>query len=343
MVPVFVLWSNMHGGVLGGLATLALVNLGWITLWFVGKNGPLANRRAVCESIAITLTCFSSVLINPYFGKLPEHWFSILYLPLHELVVEHARIWRSPATLLMTTLLAWMYLAVWARAPQRFLRPAVLIPFFWLVQAFLHVRHASLFAIVTLAALSDILPGSGFANMLARRGWFFRFEDTEMTSETCRFERKRNPLLFISFFLLSSALILQFSEIRIPFIGHDWVRLDRNYWPVDILPQLHFISGGVNEPRLYNDMLYGGFLIFYVPELPVFIDDRCELYGQEFLRSSFGISSGSTVDFDYLNDQFDFTHVLTARSGRLGSRLEKRPDWRIIGQSPSTVLFGKIR
>ena len=30
-------------------------------------------------------------------------------------------------------------------------------------------------------------------------------------------------------------------------------------------------------------MLFGGFLIYHTPGFRVFIDDRCELYGDEFM------------------------------------------------------------
>ena len=35
--------------------------------------------------------------------------------------------------------------------------------------------------------------------------------------------------------------------------------------------------------RIFNDLNFGGFLIYHAPRLRVFVDDRCSLYGGEFL------------------------------------------------------------
>jgi hypothetical protein len=53
---------------------------------------------------------------------------------------------------------------------------------------------------------------------------------------------------------------------------------------VELLPDLQAYEK--NHPPgtpIFNEMLYGGFLIYYTPHLRIFIDDRCELYGDEGL------------------------------------------------------------
>jgi hypothetical protein len=37
--------------------------------------------------------------------------------------------------------------------------------------------------------------------------------------------------------------------------------------------------------RLFNDYRDGGFVIFYAPAYKVFVDDRCELFGGEWLHA----------------------------------------------------------
>ena len=64
-----------------------------------------------------------------------------------------------------------------------------------------------------------------------------------------------------------------------------WVALDRGHWPIDHLEHLvqYEKEFGPAAP-IFNDMLFGGFLIFHNPGLRVFIDDRWELYGDDFMR-----------------------------------------------------------
>src|SRR5207248_348962 len=54
--------------------------------------------------------------------------------------------------------------------------------------------------------------------------------------------------------------------------------------PIRLLPELRAYAG-TRPPGtpIFNDMLFGGFLIYFTPDLKVFVDDRCELYGDRWL------------------------------------------------------------
>ena len=80
------------------------------------------------------------------------------------------------------------------------------------------------------------------------------------------------------------ALIAFHGSAQLPSTAQKWVKLDGTHWPIEILPELQTIEK--SHPRgtpIFNDMLFGGFLIYHTPGLRVFIDDRCELYGDEFI------------------------------------------------------------
>ncbi len=80
------------------------------------------------------------------------------------------------------------------------------------------------------------------------------------------------------------ALIVFHGSAQLPSTEQKWVKLDGAHWPIEILPELQAIEK--SRPRgtpIFNDMLFGGFLIYHTPGLRVFIDDRCELYGDEFM------------------------------------------------------------
>jgi hypothetical protein len=55
---------------------------------------------------------------------------------------------------------------------------------------------------------------------------------------------------------------------------------------VGILPILQSEQDRSHLPaRLFNDYRDGGFVIFYAPAYRVFVDDRCELFGGEWLHA----------------------------------------------------------
>ena len=44
-VPLFVLWTNVHGGMVGGVATLAVATAGWGFAKLIGRETPLVRYR----------------------------------------------------------------------------------------------------------------------------------------------------------------------------------------------------------------------------------------------------------------------------------------------------------
>jgi hypothetical protein len=48
LIPLFILWSNLHGGVLGGIATLLITGAGWIILGVLRRESPIRGRYYLC-------------------------------------------------------------------------------------------------------------------------------------------------------------------------------------------------------------------------------------------------------------------------------------------------------
>jgi hypothetical protein len=74
----------------------------------------------------------------------------------------------------------------------------------------------------------------------------------------------------------------------VPVVGRGLAVQNHPNTPLDLLPPLaaHSQPG---QP-LFNDLAYGGFLIYHT-KLRVFLDDRCELYGDEFLGDYFAANA----------------------------------------------------
>ena len=69
----------------------------------------------------------------------------------------------------------------------------------------------------------------------------------------------------------------------------------RRCWPVELLPELreHQRDRPRGTRRVFCEYAYGGFLIYFTPGYRVFIDDRCELFGDEFLTRFVGDAGGA--------------------------------------------------
>jgi len=74
------------------------------------------------------------------------------------------------------------------------------------------------------------------------------------------------------------ALIAFHGSAQLPSTAQKWVKLDGAHWPIELLPELQAIEKSC--PRgtpIFNDMLFGGFLMYHTLGFRVFIDDRYEL------------------------------------------------------------------
>jgi len=339
LVPLCIVWTNIHGGVLGGLGTLVLVAGGWILGAWLGWESPLRCFRDGAELAGIVAVCGLSVLANPYGLELPRLWFAILRLPLSEFIQEHGPLWLNAVPFLATNALAVLFLGVMLSTSPRRLRVTQLMPLVWLVLAWERGRQSPLFAVITLVALADLLPHSRFARFLAWRG-FFRDSAAESGAEVPRLLWRRFVLPLA---VLVASLVLQAGAVSVPLLGRGWVRLDPTHWPIDLLPELERLDardGG--QVRIFNEMLYGGFLVFHAPRVPIFVDDRCELYGEAFLRRLARLSLEDPTEFDRWDAELRFSHALVPSGTPIEAHLAASPDWDSVRQTPSATLFRRM-
>ena len=88
---------------------------------------------------------------------------------------------------------------------------------------------------------------------------------------------------------------------------------------------------------LYNNLDWGGFLMWYMPERPVAIDGRGDLYGDQLDARFFMTEQGFHYESDpYLNEAG--TVILQQRVA-LASILKSDPRFRVAYQDPIAIVF----
>src|SRR5262249_8270465 len=113
--------------------------------------------------------------------------------------------------------------------------------------------------------------------------------------------RVRWPAFLIPSVLVALTVTLQALRIPAPIIGHQWAQLDPQLWPVEALPELRRAAEENPGGGIFNEYEYGGFLIYYTPELRVYVDDRCEVYGDQWLARF--VSAADAEPGGYLDEQ----------------------------------------
>ena len=90
LVPVFVIWTNSHGGALGGYATLGLVFMGWLIAWPLRMETPVQSVKQALGLIAVGLVIGATILATPYGLDVPKTWIRLMLMPeLKTFVIEH--------------------------------------------------------------------------------------------------------------------------------------------------------------------------------------------------------------------------------------------------------------
>jgi hypothetical protein len=368
LVPIYLLWTNLHGGTLGGLATLGLALAGWCAgnllflvvrrLWAGSEtsdgNHLLPDTGRLLGFAGILAVCSLTVVVTPYGDMIFRTWLNIWGSGLlTQIIVEHKPLDVSTPDGWMVVVLAAVYFTLLLSALPN-VRISWIVPMVWLYLAFDRVRNAPLFAVTAAIVMADVLPFTRIARWLESRGSdLYRPAADPSAPSGSDFRPALLPALAVA-----AALFLQVFRIEAPVVGHGWARLDPAYWPIDLLPELQDSQNQNHRPDgtpIFNEYLDGGFLIYFAPGYRVFIDDRCELYHRDEDQVRYQwlyelIHGGSTdpgaavrrweKDFG----KFDFALVRSRQAGEIGydTFFRSSPEWRIVRQTPTATFYRRV-
>ena len=334
LIPLFVFWANVHGGVLAGVGTLGLTIAGWLLYRALPLESPVRDRRSALALCGLGLACLFSIVASPYGTKLPGMWLSILGSNLGDLIEEHAPL--DPHSLdggLVLLLAAGYAVALVGVAPRRW-RVTWLLPIVWLLLSVKSLRHGPLFVVTTFLALAEVLPNGRWTDWLRRHEYLRPTPD-----EIDRKPFDLRPALLPAFVVMI-AIVLKTASIPVPVLGAGWARFDATVWPVGLVEQLRSNQGTDAAPRrIFNDLRFGGFLIHSAPGMRVFIDDRCELYGEPFLRDYVRAENQEPERIEEWADEYGFDLALTARAAGFDRYLATASGWREIGADSAARLY----
>lgn len=354
LIPATWLWANIHGGVLGGLATFALAVGGWAANWRLGRESPVKSWADVGKLVAIGLACGGACFMNPYFDGLPRSWVEIYQMSsLPSIIREHSRV--NPEEFAGLTILGFgcVYILLLMTVPVHRFRVVWVLPVVWFGLACLRVRHAPLFAVGALVGIADFFPATRIAAAWQRKKSDLFTPAAHFDDPTVREEAVPFVLPAV---VVAIALVFQAIGLNVAVLGSGWAQLDPARWPIDLLPELreHEFDrkGGT---RIFNEYAYGGFLIQQTPGYRVFIDDRCELFGDEFLTTFVETRTRieSAKDWELLlllanpDEPFaawharygEFDLALVETEGGFDVAFRHLPGWQVVKRTPTATLF----
>jgi hypothetical protein len=313
---VFVLWANIHIQFIYGLFVVGM---------FVGVNmlQRLASSAGIeldfiqpptlplSGLIGVLFTCFAASFIGPY----TYHLYHVVaaysnshvpYFMIQELSAFDFKFFTHYVLLLLTA--SAFFVVGWRRKLDLF---KLLLLIVASVIAFRTQRDAWFVSICAAAFIADLRTG-----------------------ESAPIPVLKLPELAGVGVVL--AMLLWLTARNNGFNTRDLDRAISREYPVNAV---NFVRQNSFPGPLYNHLDWGGFLIWYLPQYPVVVDGRNDLYGDELDLLTYNSSQGESYTSDpYLNEA---GLVLLPQKLPLAKLLTIDSRFRLVYQDPLSVVFAR--
>jgi hypothetical protein len=111
---------------------------------------------------------------------------------------------------------------------------------------------------------------------------------------------------------------------------------------VELLPKLlAYQDSREGGTPIFNEYLHGGYLIYQTPGFRVFVDDRCELYGDQWLKDYVHAEEVDTErhvkEWERIYPEFDL--AMTRTGSGYDSYFANSRDWALVQQTETATLY----
>ncbi len=314
-VPLVVVWANLHSGYLLGVVVLGVYTVGE-RLERRRPGGRPLPREAVAKLPLVAAAAFAGAAVNPSGIALWTYPLETLRSPAMR---THIREWQSPdfhsswfwpfGLLLVVTVVSLV-------ASRR--RPGwtqLLLLLGTGLAGLQSMRHIPLFAVVAIPVVAEQLEVAWDGLRLAGRRRSRLVGSRPVAALTAG---------------LAGVTGVMFVTAAID--AND--RAVAELYPVDAVDRL--LDSELAEARGYNAYGWGGYLIWR--DLPVFIDGRADVYGDEFMDLYFQ-AEDARPDWREPLDTFAVDYVLLPPSAALGVILEEAADWTSVYDDGIAEVF----
>jgi hypothetical protein len=315
LIPLTVLWANLHAGFVAWLATLALL----VLISAAGGGWAHVRRYSVLLGASAGVT-----LINPYGWGLHRHVAEYLN---SRWILDHVQEFQSPNIrsegMVVFAVLLLGAVALTPRA-DRFEAALVMV---WGFAALRSARHVPLFAIVAapvaasgLAAVWERAAAHAAPRAAARVLW-------EMGRDLARSAR-------VSLWLPVSASV---AILAAPAAGFPASR-----FPVEAVDRnAAQLAPGGTMPRILTSDQWADYLIFRLyPRQRVFFDGRSDFFGPE-IGGDYRALMTAERTWRELLDRYEFNLALLPYDWPLSTELKREPGWRLVYEDPVAVLYAR--
>jgi hypothetical protein len=327
--PLMLVWVNVHGGFLVGFVLLGIFLLGAAWTWFRTRENRIeetlqkiaAGKRA--RHLAwVGLLSVAASLVNPYGWKLYSHVYRYLS---NRFLMDHIDEFQSPNFhgVAQKCFLALLLITVAVLAVRgRELRMSQGLAVLFAVYAGLYAsRNIPVSSILLVMVVGPLVPAAGLARGSSQR--------------MAAIEVGLRGHLWPSLVMIVTLAIAANGGRAGSSVLMD-AHFDPKRMPVDAVNYLE--KNEVAGPVLSPDY-WGGYLIYRLyPKSRVVVDDRHDLYGDEFFKSYLRLMHAEP-GWEAFLETHPTSCVLLPRDAALANRLVITKGWKQIYADNVTIAF----
>ncbi len=304
LTAVMALWVNLHGGFLAGFLVLGAY---WL--------GAVRDAAKLRQLSGAALLCAGAVLLNPSGWRLPWHNLQFLHSEfLVNWLAEYASMdFQSREARGFLAWLAILFVTLAWRRP-RLTSSASLVLVSWTAFALYSRRNIPLMVILTAPIIAPALSeavGERWRALSQRLGG----------------DKHGWPVVAT----LACAGVLC--------VAHP-TELPRERWPVAAVQYIQQHPTEFNG-RMFNDYVWGGYLLKALPEQRVFVDGRTDFYGEALIRNYVAMTELQTNWLATL-ERYDARWTLLPRRSRLNQALAELPAWRCAYTDEVAEIYRRL-
>jgi hypothetical protein len=315
------LWGNLHAGFSIGFILMAAFIGGEIMNRLFNPRDPQTLTWAgIRKLIVIALISAAALVINPY-------GLQMLLVPFQTVSIgalqEYIQEWNSPNFHERQT---WPFIALLlgllgaAGASRRGLNwTEFLLAAGTAFMALLAGRNIAVFAVAATPLLTVHLDA-----LLTARGWVLQ----PLQTVTPRMARLNAVLVAVILFACAAKVLVILDQETVDDALKQTLPVDAVAW----------LAENPQPGPLFNSYNWGGYLIYMLPDQPVLVDGRTDLYGDALLTRYLSAATGGPVWREMFAEYDIRLAVIEAQSG-LARLLGHEPGWSIAYEDEMAVVF----
>lgn len=322
LVPLTIVWTNLHGGFLALIAVLGLTAIGFAAEAWMKR----AEFSDALRYLALAAACAAASLVNPYGWRLHLHVAEYLRSDWIRNTIQEFQspVFRSENLLQFEALMLAGLIAAGLLFRRRRVAEGL-----WIVylahMSLASVRHVPIF--VTVCAPVIALEASGWW-----RAWTNGARKSSLVGIVNQISRESMHSFLRSSawpFLMVAGMAVMGAPIRWP------KDFPARVFPVDMI---HRHEAQLMSGRLLTTDQWGDYLIYLNPDHKVYVDGRSDFYGPE-VGNEYLAMTGGQWNWRQLLDKNGFTGVLLPSEVPLCQLLKQDPGWRVEQDSGKEIFL----